>query len=196
MGVSPAYWASLSLWQPKPKLLFAATYGRRYFIVFMLNCGSTSKTMSYCVSFHPGRSALNWFFNPCFDRFPRQGSLTSSTMLLFKTLRTLNPCFSIPDFNAAWIFSVGHIGISTLHKIIFWLFNLPCRGHSRFFTLLIQNMDITRQIILFIWFSYHFSFLSTLLRPILQSSVCWCNGVWNHTQSIDPQTLPALIAGP
>lgn len=58
---------------------------------------------NYCVSSNP---ALKWFSKPHFDRFPRQASLTGFTLLLFKTLSTLNPCFTVPGLNTALIVSL------------------------------------------------------------------------------------------
>lgn len=98
MGVSAAYWAGLSLRQPKPMLLYGATYGRRDFIVLMLNCGGTSETKKLCKVIIVFRSVqvarrLTDFSIPVLTGFQKAALLNCLHAVTFKTLSTLSPCF-------------------------------------------------------------------------------------------------------
>lgn len=134
--------------------------------MFMLNRGGTSETKvdNVIIVFRSVQVArrLTDCSIPVLTAF-QGAALKLAPPLLFKTLSTLNPCFSNPDFNAAGIVGLCRLrrNFYTLQGYFWALFNFrpaafPPQTHT----------DIKRQIILFIYASYPF-FLSALTLPAL-----------------------------
>lgn len=96
--------------------------------MFMLNRGGTSETKvdNVIIVFRSVQVArhLTDFSIPVLTAF-QGAALKLAPLLLFKTLSTLNPCFSNPDFNAAWIVGLCRLrrNFYTLQGYFWALFN-------------------------------------------------------------------------